>query len=268
MCFGVDCKAFKRISFCGMTKAFITWPHRPRNAQQLSFMSLISGLQSLNSPTILMKRTMWNFSRNATKGNFGLTADLCCVSILRMFRALAGQSLKYRLLSPNSGIYDPLPGTLMKPCPTCGVSHFLLDCKGEPPQAVRKAVPRESGVYALMDAAGRVYVGKSRNIPKRIEQHKATNQFLDRPTLRRVPTLTKGPQNDLETWERNETLAQMRLRGLGRVRGWRYTTGSDEEKQDAFKEVCERFDLCRQCGGKGHFISACLGKSRGGWCRF
>jgi hypothetical protein len=152
----------------------------------------------------------------------------------------------------------------MPACPRCGVAHLLLDCHGNPPRGVRGparggTAPKESGVYALADGAGRVYVGKSGDIPRRVEEHRRANRFLDRATMRRIPTLTDGPRGDLELWERAETLAQMRRRGLGKVRGWRFTAGGAEEREAAFREVCERFDLCRRCGRAGHFASACRG---------
>ena len=141
-----------------------------------------------------------------------------------------------------------------------------MNCLGTAPKRMRSVRPhlaRESGVYALMDGAGRVYVGKSANIARRIEEHRQGNGFLDRATLRRIPTLTNGPKGDLEAWERGETLAQMRRRGLGKVRGWRFT--GEGGREEAFREVCERFDLCRRCGRAGHFAGGCPGRGRAKW---
>ena len=30
----------------------------------------------------------------------------------------------------------------------------------------------------------------------------------------------------------------------------------------AFREICERYDLCRQCGVKGHFVKECFAEGR------
>jgi predicted GIY-YIG superfamily endonuclease len=75
---------------------------------------------------------------------------------------------------------------------------------------------QQAGVYVLKNTTTNVfYVGKSENIPTRIQQHKHEN----RPAvLTREMTLTKGSVTDLESWERNEVLTRMYHNGMESVR--------------------------------------------------
>ena len=118
------------------------------------------------------------------------------------------------------------------------------------------------GVYVLELAQGRVYVGHSSDIKRRIQQHMAgqgsafTKAFP--PTgviLPRLGCVTGSP----EAAERDETLRYMFLRGIQAVRGWRYVRVQmpNEEELDAEANIRELFDLCRRCGHQGHFIGHC-----------
>ncbi len=64
---------------------------------------------------------------------------------------------------------------------------------------------------------------------------------------------------DHESWERNETLERMSIHGVEKVRGWMYTTQnlSQDTIENIDSQLCEKYDLCRSCGEKGHFVSAC-----------
>lgn len=127
----------------------------------------------------------------------------------------------------------------------------------------------EAGVYVLLDGFGRYYVGKSNDIENRIREHKMGlgTKFLDRD-LRRVPTSTHGSMDDLEAFERAETLFLMRKHGVEKVRGWLFSSPflSEIQKADAFVQICERHDLCRRCGAAGHFASACFARHKASWC--
>lgn len=118
------------------------------------------------------------------------------------------------------------------------------------------------GVYILELLHGRVYVGHSSDVAKRVQQHLAgqgsafTKAFP--PTGVVLPRLGKVSGSP-EAAERDETLRYMFLRGIGNVRGWRYVRVDmpDEEMEDAEGNIRELFDLCRRCGHPGHFVSQC-----------
>ena len=88
----------------------------------------------------------------------------------------------------------------------------------------------------LYDGAGRYYVGKSVDIDARIAQHRAAAAAAGRPTgFVELPPESTGSVDDLEAWERAETLHRMRAHGLGRVRGWRFSARelTAQQRRDA-----------------------------------
>jgi len=117
-------------------------------------------------------------------------------------------------------------------------------------------------VYILELEEGRVYVGTSRDVDKRVSQHiqgsgaAFTRAF--KPTGTRLPRLG-NVSGDGDAAERDETLRYMYLRGMPFVRGWKYTQVdlSESDYKEAESNIRELFDLCRRCGGKGHFMSRC-----------
>lgn len=126
-----------------------------------------------------------------------------------------------------------------------------------------KRVPTtKEGVYILELAQGRVYVGHSADMRRRIQQHMAgqgsafTKAFP--PTGVVLPRLG-CVSGSAEAAERDETLRYMFLRGIQLVRGWRYVRVDmqQEELEDAESNIRELFDLCRRCGHPGHFITHC-----------
>ena len=118
------------------------------------------------------------------------------------------------------------------------------------------------GVYVLELSQGRVYVGHSSDIRRRIQQHMSghgsafTKAFP--PTGVILPRLG-CVSGSAEAAERDETLRYMFLRGIQAVRGWRYVRVHmpEEEARDAEANIRELFDLCRRCGHPGHFIGHC-----------
>ena len=131
------------------------------------------------------------------------------------------------------------------------------------PQPAQSSAP-EDQIYILELAGGRVYVGRTGDMRRRIAQHMSgkgsafTQAFAPTGTL--LPRLGRV-SGSAEAAERDETLRYMFLRGISHVRGWKYTRVgmSDDEQQDAEANIRELYNLCRRCGHKGHFVSQCRG---------
>jgi hypothetical protein len=128
-----------------------------------------------------------------------------------------------------------------------------------------------AGVYVLKTATGLYYVGKSNDIDARILDHRrglgaaclaGTGGFEVISSL-----LTSGSAADLESWERHETLQRMKTHGIENVRGWMFTATvlSDDDRCDAFRQICEKYDLCRRCGRNSHFSDQCFASSAVPW---
>ncbi len=65
----------------------------------------------------------------------------------------------------------------------------------------------------------------------------------------------KAQAKDLDSLELNNTLELMYKHGIDNVRGWMLTTtklAAGQEK-DSFKQICEKYDLCRKCERNTHF---------------
>ena len=131
----------------------------------------------------------------------------------------------------------------------------ILSAEAQPEQ-------NPQSVYILELDQERVYVGVSRDVEKRIAQHlsgsgSAFTRFY-RPTGVRLPRLGNVSGSG-DAVERDETLRYMYLKGMSFVRGWKYTQVNLSEKdyEEAESNIRELYDLCRRCGGKGHFMSQC-----------
>ena len=129
------------------------------------------------------------------------------------------------------------------------------------------------GVYVLELGDGGFYVGKSNDIEERLRQHAGgeagkKGAVCAKGFVGRVAPLTPRCE-DLEAWERAETLARMYKHGIGRVRGWMYTSQemSETQREHAFAQICEKHDLCRRCGNAGHFVADCIVRTRAMWAR-
>lgn len=118
---------------------------------------------------------------------------------------------------------------------------------------------RRKGVYCIQDTSGNIYVGKSENIDQRIQQHRQEKGYV-----KELAPITKSIPTDLESWERNETLARMKKHGIDKVRGWMYTSRnlSYEQETSIQNQIKEKYDLCRNCGAKDHFAIDCPSKKR------
>jgi hypothetical protein len=143
-------------------------------------------------------------------------------------------------------------------------------------ESIRRAEKRpkisNEGVYVLKFTDGlkpSFYVGKSKDIGHRIQQHADGNgaRCVSGRSFTKVRPVTNGTAYDMENWERNEVLELMYQYGINAVRGWKYTiaTMSIEQKLSAFDDVCERFDLCRRCGRGTHFVRDCESLTTNRW---
>jgi len=121
------------------------------------------------------------------------------------------------------------------------------------------------GVYVLALHNGGFYVGKSNNIDARVQQHRdGTGSAWCRfkgGVLGEVPTVVAGNMLDVASWEMSETVAQMLMHGFEHVRGWEFSSSAPLSCRecDTIKTiVMGQGDLCRRCGGEGHFATGCV----------
>lgn len=156
----------------------------------------------------------------------------------------------------------------LRPQPACAAAPKQTD----PPSALiiptlfatqqRIPKPSKTSVYILELQDGRVYVGSSKDVERRMAQHAAAQGSaytrVYRPTGVRLPRLG-NVSGEGDAAERDETLRYMFQRGIPFVRGWKFTQVAmpPEEFEEAEANIRELFDLCRRCGYKGHFINQC-----------
>ena len=125
----------------------------------------------------------------------------------------------------------PAPGKpAFVPC-TPATARSAADLALMPPTKRSRAVfsvhprPQDDDVYILELAQGKVYVGKSTDVARRVGQHTSgcgaawTKAYP--PTGVLLPRLG-NVRGSGDAAERDETLRYMFLRGITNVRGWRY----------------------------------------------
>jgi predicted GIY-YIG superfamily endonuclease len=134
-----------------------------------------------------------------------------------------------------------------------GVGNFLT----------KAIAPRdEDRIYVLELDKGRVYVGRSKNVARRVQQHKdgvgPSFTAMYPPTGVLLPRLGRV-SGSAEAAERDETLRYMHLRGIDKVRGWKYTNVllTEAEVREIKDNIREMLNLCRRCGHPGHFAAQC-----------
>lgn len=116
-------------------------------------------------------------------------------------------------------------------------------------------------IYVLELEGGRYYVGRTSNKVARMNDHSRGNgaSWTRRyGVVREIKPVT--PKNDdIESWERAETLELAHRFGIDFVRGSVWTTiyMSFIQRSDFILHICERKNLCRKCGEGGHMISDC-----------
>jgi ribosomal protein L37E len=120
------------------------------------------------------------------------------------------------------------------------------------------------GVYVLALEQGGIYVGRSADIDSRIQQHRSGlgSAWCRRQggVVSEEPTVHAGSPDDLASWEMNETVAQMLIHGFENVRGWEFTNCAalTSKECDTLKTlVMGQGNMCRRCGGEGHFAQHC-----------
>ena len=136
--------------------------------------------------------------------------------------------------------------------------------------ASKKGRSNESGIYVLELSGNRFYVGKSERIKTRINDHcegYGSSYTKKHGVIRQVSVMTRGSIDDLDSWERSETLERGFKHGISNVRGhmWVSDTLSKQHRKSFVQNICERKDLCRKCGKPGHMISACKSKFTSTW---
>ena len=122
-------------------------------------------------------------------------------------------------------------------------------------------------VYVLRLKEGKYYVGESINVRKRVWTHVNLNGAAwtrQYGVIGRIPTIS--PQMGA-LWELNETLEQMRLRGIDNVRGSMFSNIrlTQDQRKVAASLYCEKENLCRQCGSHTHFEAQCEQSSKTPW---
>ena len=119
-------------------------------------------------------------------------------------------------------------------------------------------------VYVILCERGFRYVGKvmpsqdaAASIQRRFVEH-CTRRGAAWTSLHRPVQLVQRLLPDAAT-ERDETLAQMRLWGIERVRGagWCQLHLSPEHVAEIHRGWVENFDLCRLCGSPNHMMGRC-----------
>ncbi len=167
-----------------------------------------------------------------------------------------------KVLAPPRPRPRPRPKPKPKPRPRPCVASQKTNGELVVAPEVSVPAPPPTSVYILELECGRVYVGSSKNVKRRINQHKAgvgsAYTRLYKPTGVLLPRLG-NVQGTGDAAERDETLRYMFLRGIPLVRGWKFTqinmSGSDFDEAEA--NIRELYDLCRRCGRSGHFMTHC-----------
>ena len=127
----------------------------------------------------------------------------------------------------------------------------------------------ESGVYRLevKGANFKYYIGKSGDIESRMETHRSKGANGRREVLclkaatsfERVGLMFPDGYDDLDDWERKETLLNMYEHGIDNVRGWRfcYRKHPKEHRKEILGNICSMKNSCYTCGRVGHFGYQC-----------
>ena len=122
----------------------------------------------------------------------------------------------------------------------------------------------KSGVYVLELRGGNFYVGKSDDVEVRIAQHEdgKGSAWTKLYSVVRAKDPIIPRMEDLDSWERAETIELARAHGIEKVRGHVWTTVNltVNMKKEFVGHIRDRYDLCRRCGSSDHMITRCRSK--------
>lgn len=113
-------------------------------------------------------------------------------------------------------------------------------------------------LYVLQLANGKYYVGKSADVTKRFEQHRAGSGSAWTNLHKPIRILETRPLTSAHD-ETNTTKDLMKKYGIDNVRGGAYTTVdlTDEQEDMIRHEIRASKDACYKCGRSGHFANRC-----------
>ena len=184
--------------------------------------------------------------------------------IIQRFAELPPTERELRRFDFSAQIAAIIPGKRTR-------EHFVSKLVKAPGAVAAEEPASKKGVYVLRLEDSTYYVGKSTDIEARILQHKSGNGASFTASLGEtavsVALMTRGSIEDLEAWERAETLERMYKHGIRNVRGWMFVTPvlSTEQQELAFQQICARKELCSICGRHTHFAAQCFANGRVAW---
>lgn len=117
---------------------------------------------------------------------------------------------------------------------------------------------QQPNIYVLKLTSGKYYIGKSFNVDKRYEEHKAGTgsswtKFYKPISILEVRKSSSGFDEDKITKE------YMAKYGIKNVRGGSYVSKELDDLQvyNLKREIWSANDCCTECGRKGHFAKDC-----------
>lgn len=134
--------------------------------------------------------------------------------------------------------------------------------------------PNGPGVYVIQLDNGKYYVGQAANVRKRVEEHRSTQRsaaFVDANFKKGNNIVYLEPQtyfpNDLQHWEKQETLLAMLKFKFENVRGgpWCQTRLTYRNLCFITDELVHQMSVCHKCGKKGHIGQYCKEPTKMAW---
>ena len=139
-------------------------------------------------------------------------------------------------------------------------------------KTIDKQTIEYAGVYVLklQGLPFTHYVGSSKTVIARIEQHRRGDGAFcikKATAIEQVATLSQGSVENLDDWERIETLTLMYRLGMHNVRGWLFIQQeiSDQQRMEITASICAKNKLCLRCGAGSHMVTKCFARSRSFW---